>query len=140
MTEENGGSAIPAGGYGDLLESTALAHGATIGPGGEPQSDPVWFDWDGEHVEFSHTKTRQKKLRNPERDPRIALSIADPQDPYRYLEIRGEVEWVEEDLNIDFIGAMAKEYLGVERYPGHSPGDERVIVFVRPEHTTRMDG
>ena len=138
MATQNRDSVIPEG-YGYLLGSTALAHVATIGPGGEPQSSPVWFDWDGEHVKFSQTKTRQK-LRNLRRDPRIALSIVDPEDPYRYLEIRGEVAHVEEDPNIDFISAMAKKYMGVDRYPGHRPGDERVVVFVKPEHTTQMGG
>jgi PPOX class probable F420-dependent enzyme len=127
---------IPVG-YEDLLESTALAHVATLGTHGEPQSNPVWFDWDGEHVKFSQTKARQK-YRNLQRDPRIALSIVDPENPYRYLEIRGEVTRVEEDLNIDFISSMAKKYLGLDRYPYHQPGDERVVVFVRPEHTNQM--
>jgi PPOX class probable F420-dependent enzyme len=97
----------------------------------------VWFDWDGEHVMFSQTKTRQK-YRNLQRDPRIALSIVDPENPFRYLEIRGEVTRIEEDPNIDFISSMAKKYLGVDRYPNHQLGDERIIVFVRPEHTSQM--
>jgi hypothetical protein len=62
----------------------------------------------------------------------------DPEDPYRYLEIRGEVARVEEDPDIEFISAMAKKYLGVDRYPNHRPGDERVVVFVKPRHTTQM--
>ena len=138
MTEENGTAGIPEC-YEDLLRSSALAHVATIGPDGKPQNNPVWFDWDGEHVKFSQAKTRQK-FRNLNHDPRIALSIVDPSDPYRYLEIRGEVARAEEDPNIDFISAMAKKYMGVDRYPYHRPGDERVVVFVKPEHTTQMDG
>ncbi|MDP8948146.1 MAG: PPOX class F420-dependent oxidoreductase [Actinomycetota bacterium] len=108
--------------YQDLPGSTALAHVATIGPKGEPQSNPVWFHWDGEHVRFSQTKTRQK-YRNLNRDPRIALSIVDPDDPFRYLEIRGAVERIEEDADLAF---------------NHRPGDERVVVLVRPERTTKM--
>jgi PPOX class probable F420-dependent enzyme len=127
---------IPEG-YEDILESTALAHVATIGPHGEPQNNPMWFDWNGEHVKFSQTKTRQK-YQNLNRDRRIALSIVDPENLYRYLEIRGEVVRIEEDPNIDFISAMAKKYLGLDKYPYHQPGDERVVVFVRPEHTTQM--
>jgi PPOX class probable F420-dependent enzyme len=127
---------IPEG-YKDILESTALAHVATIGPHGEPQNNPMWFDWNGEHVKFSQTKTRQK-YQNLNRDRRIALSIVDPENLYRYLEIRGEVVRIEEDPNIDFISAMAKKYLGLDKYPYHQPGDERVVVFVRPEHTTQM--
>ena len=123
--------------YKDLLSSTALAHVATIGPKNEPQSNPVWFDWDGEHVKFSQTKTRQK-YRNLNRDPRIALSVVDPQNPYRYLEIRGEVTQIEEDPDLDFINSMAKKYLGLDKYPNHQPGDERVVIFVKPRHTTQM--
>lgn len=136
MTTENGRVEIPPN-YKDLLESTALAHVATLGPEGEPQNNPVWFDWDGEHLKFSQTKTRQK-YRNVGRDPRLALSIVDPENPYRYLEIRGEVVRIEEDPDLDFINAMAKKYLGQDKYPFHQPGDERVVVYVEQRHTTQM--
>jgi PPOX class probable F420-dependent enzyme len=86
---------------------------------------------------FSQTKTRQK-YHNIQRDPRIALSLVDPDNPYRYLEIRGKVTRIEEDPNLDFINSMAKKYLRLDKYPYHQPGDERVVVFVRPEHTTQM--
>jgi PPOX class probable F420-dependent enzyme len=127
---------IPEG-YEDLLGSTALVHVATIGPYGEPQNNPVWFGWDGEHVKFSQSKTRQK-YRNLQRDPRVTSSLVNPDNPYRYLEIRGEVDHVEEDPNLDFINSMAKKYLGLDKYPYHQPGDERIVIFVRPEHTTQM--
>lgn len=135
MTENN---QIPKG-YRDLLETNALIHVATLGPDGEPQSNPVWFDWDGEHIKFSQTKTRQK-YKNVGRDPRIAVSIVDPENPYRYLEVRGEVTEIEEDPNMDFINAMAKKYLGMDEYPNHQPGDERIVLYLRPEHTTQMGG
>lgn len=133
---ENGKVEIPEG-YRDLLQSTALVHVATLGPNGEPHNNPVWFDWDGERVKFSQTKARQK-FRNLGRDPRIAFSLVDPDNPYRYLEIRGEVDRVEEDPDMDFINAMAKKYLGQDEYPFHQPGDERVVVYVAPRHTTQM--
>ena len=134
MTTNN--DQIPEG-YGDLLETNALIHVATLGPDGEPQSNPVWFDWDGEHIKFSQTKTRQK-YKNVGRDPRIAVSIVDPENPYRYLEVRGEVTDIEEDPDNDFINAMAKKYLGMDEYPYHQPGDERIILYLKPEHTTQM--
>lgn len=121
----------------DLLETTALANVATIGPDGEPQVNPVWFSWDGEHLLFSQTKTRQK-YRNIGREPRIAVSIVDPTNPFRYLEIRGTVAHIEEDPNLDFINAMAKKYMGMDKYPYHQPSDERIVVHVEPEHTTQM--
>ena len=133
---ENGRAEIPEG-YRDLLESTALIHVATLGPDGEPQNNPVWFGWDGESIQISQTKTRQK-YRNLRREPRLALSIVDPENPYRYLEIRGEVDRIEEDPDNDFINAMAKKYMGRDEYPFHQPGDERVVVHVTPRHTTQM--
>ncbi len=121
----------------DLLESKALAHVATIGLSGEPQVNPVWFDWDGEYLRFSQTETRQKK-RNLERDPRVALSIVDPENPYRYLEIRGRLTAIEPDPDNAFIDAMANKYLGVEAYPWHNPGDVRVVMVIEPVRTTGM--
>jgi PPOX class probable F420-dependent enzyme len=129
-------SAIPEQ-YRDLLESTALANVATIGPNGEPQVNPVWFDWDGTHLLFSQTTSRQKH-RNVQREPRIAVSIVDPRNPYRYLEIRGRVVRIDDDPDNAFINSMAKKYLGQDVYPWHRPGDRRVVIVVEPEHTTQM--
>ncbi|GCE30201.1 putative pyridoxamine 5'-phosphate oxidase [Dictyobacter alpinus] len=121
--------------YKDILKSKSGAHVATIGPQGEPQSSPVWFEWDGQHILFSLTKKRQKH-HNLKRDPRIALSITDPKQLERYLEIRGSVERIDEDPKLDFINSMSKKYLGIDKYPYHQPGDERVVVVVKPEHAT----
>lgn len=60
------------------------------------------------------------------------------ENPYRYLEVGGVVDLIEEDLELDFINFMSKKYLGIDKYPNHQPGDERVVVFVRPGHTTKM--
>lgn len=121
--------------YKDILESTSVAHVATIGPKGELHSSPVWFGWDGEHILFSLTKGRQK-YRNLQRNPNIALSITDPKMRERYLEIRGRVVSVNEDPDKKFIDSMAKKYLDFDKYPWNQPGDERVIMVVQPEHTS----
>ncbi len=121
----------------DLLREKVFAHVATIGPHGEPQSTPVWIDWDGTSVRFSQTKARQK-LHNLQRDPHIALSMTDPTNPYRYLELRGVVTRIEDDPQNAFIDKLAKKYMGKDRYPYHQPGDERVVVTVTPQHTTHM--
>ncbi len=128
---------IPAS-HADLLASTALAHVATIGPAGEPHSSPVWFDWDGTFLRFAQVSGYQQKVRNLQRDPRIALSIVDPANAYRYLEVRGRVERIERDPDMVFINAMARKYLGQDRYPFGKPGDEWLVVVIRPERTTRM--
>lgn len=129
-------SVIPAS-HADLLEQRILAHVATIGPDGAPHSTPVWFGWDGEFLRFSQTTDRQK-YRNLQREPRIALSLVDANDPYRYLEIRGVVARIEPDPDKTFINSMAQKYLGEDVNPWEKPDDERVVIVVRPVHTTRM--
>ena len=114
----------------DVLRKPSFGHVATLGPQGEPQSSPVWIDWDGEYLRFSQTTTRQK-LRNLERDERISVSATDPDDPYMYVEVRGVVDRVEDDPENEFINAMAQKYLG-KPYPWGSPEEKRVIVYVRP--------
>ena len=84
---------------------------ATIGPKGEPQVNPIWFDWDGTHIHFSQTTTQQK-LNNVQDEPRGILSIVDPANDYRYLEVRGRVVGVEPDPDLAFIEEMAQKYLG----------------------------
>ena len=121
----------------DILNKQAFASVATIGPNGEPQNNPVWIGWDGAQVRFSQTKTRQK-YRNLLVDGRVALSIIDPDDPYRYLEVRGVVAGVEDDPDRAFIDSMALKYLGLDRYPWHRAGDERIVIVVEPTSTTTM--
>lgn len=130
-------SAVIPDDYKDLLQRKNFAHVATIGPHGEPQSTPVWVDWDGTYIRFSQTKTRQK-YRNLQRDPHIALSVIDPTNPYRYLEVRGKVVRIDDDPNNAFINSMAKKYLNQDVYPWHRPGDERVVITVQPEAVTKQ--
>ena len=123
--------------HADLLNKPVFWHVATTGPNGELQSSPVWGDWDGEYIKFSLTKGRQK-YRNLQNNPSIALSGTDPENSYRNLEIRGTVERMDDDSSNTFIDSMAKKYLGEDKYPFHQPGDERVVIVVKPEHTTSM--
>lgn len=118
-------------------DTKSFAHVATIGPDGEPHSSPVWFEWDGTHIKFSLTTGRQK-FRNLQRDKRLSLSIMDPEDDYRYLEIRGELDEIEPDPNIDFISRMAKKYIDKDRYPWHREGDERVVMKIKPVKLSGM--
>jgi len=72
------------------------------------------------------------------REPRIALSLVDTRNPYRYLEIRGVIDRIDE--NLAFIDSTSKKYRGVDEHQNHLPGAERVVVFMRPQHTTKMGG
>jgi PPOX class probable F420-dependent enzyme len=126
------GMAIIPEKYRDLLQKKAFANLATVGPDGTPQVTPVWVDWDGTHVRFNTAKGRAK-VRNLGRDPRVALSIQDPDDPYRYVEIRGRVEPREEGAD-EHIDALARKYIGKDRYPWRAPGEVRVTYRVTPTH------
>ncbi|MEZ5379174.1 MAG: PPOX class F420-dependent oxidoreductase [Acidimicrobiales bacterium] len=120
----------------DILDSNGFAHVATVGPDGEPQNNPVWFAWDGETIAISQTPTKQK-FKNIQREPRVSLSILDPENPYRYLEVRGEVASIEPDADYAFIHSLSNRYMGQD-YPWLQPGEERVVVRIRPVHTTTM--
>ena len=121
----------------DLFKKPAFASLATLNPDGTPQVTPVWVDYDGEHVMFNSAKGRQKD-RNVRRDPRVSLAVVDPENPYRYLEIRGKVTEITEQEADAHIDKMAKKYLGVDKYPYGQKGEVRVIYKIKPEHTTTM--
>jgi PPOX class probable F420-dependent enzyme len=108
-------SAIPEK-YRDLFQKRAFANLGTLMPDGSPQVTPVWVDLDGDYVIFNSAKGRQKD-RNVRRDPRVALTLMDPENPYRYLEIRGRVAEITEDGAAENINKLAKKYLGVDKYP-----------------------
>ena len=121
----------------DLFDKKAFAHVATLMPDGTPQVTPVWVDYDGQYVIINSARGRQKD-RNLRRSPNVALSIQDPDNPYRYLEVRGPVVEITEDGADEHIDKMAKKYMGVDRYPGRSPGEVRVLYKIEPQHYTSM--
>jgi PPOX class probable F420-dependent enzyme len=121
--------------YLDLFKKKAFAHLATAMPDGQPQVTPVWVDYDGRHVLINTAEGRQKD-KNLKRDPRVALSILDPDNAYKYLEVRGRV--VERTLKgaDQHIDAMAKKYLDQDKYPFRQPGEVRVVFKIEPLHVT----
>jgi len=121
----------------DLFKKKAFAHLATLMPSGQPQVTPVWIDYDGQHIVFNTAEGRQKD-KNLQRDGRLALSIIDPDNPYRYLEVRGRIADRTREGADAHIDAMAKKYLGQDKYPYRQPGEVRVIYRVMPEHVTSM--
>lgn len=121
----------------DLLQKKAFASLATVMPDGSPQVTPVWFDWDGSHLRINSAKGRVKD-RNMRRTPKVALAILDPDNPYRHLAIRGRVVEVTEQGADAHIDALAKKYLGQDRYPHRRPGEVRVIYKVQPERVAAM--
>jgi PPOX class probable F420-dependent enzyme len=123
--------------YRDLFQKRAFASLGTLMPDGRPQVTLVWVDFDGQHVIFNSAKGRQKD-RNVRRDPRVAMAIVDPDNPYRYMEIRGKVAEITEQGADEHIDKMAKKYLDVDKYPYRQPGEVRVMYKIRPEHATTM--
>ena len=121
----------------DLLTANGFLHMASLGPDGEPQVHPVWYDWDGTHLLVSSTGSRQK-TKNVERDGRVAGSILDPENPYRYIEVRGVVEAVDPDPTGTLIHQLAKKYLDQDRYPWEDDNSDRVIVRIRVEKSNTM--
>lgn len=128
--------ALPAE-YADIFDKQSFWHVATTGPDGNPQSSPVWATFDGTHIKFSLTRSRQK-FRNLDANPAIALSATDPDNSYRYLEVRGRLVAVEDDTDLAFLNSMANKYMGLDEYPYHRPGDERVVMVIEPTATTAM--
>ena len=119
--------------YKDLLhDKKPLAHLGTVMEDGTPQVTPVWFDWDGSHVRINSSRGRVKD-RNMRRSAAVALSIVDPDNAYRYLSIRGRVVEVTEQGADAHIDALAKKYLGKDRYPFRRPGEVRVMYKIAPE-------
>jgi PPOX class probable F420-dependent enzyme len=117
----------------DLFQKKAFANLATLMPDGQPQVTPVWVDFDGQNILVNSAKGRQKD-RNMRREPRVSVSIQDPEDPYRYVEIRGTVGEVTEEGADAHIDRMAQKYLGKDKYPFRAPAEVRVLYRVRPDH------
>ncbi len=121
---------IPSG-FRDLLEKKAFASLATVNADGTPQVTPVWFDWDGRHIRINTAKGRIKD-KNLRSRPAVALAIMDPDNPYRYLQIRGRVASVTEGGADAHIDTLAKKYLGKDRYPYRKSDEVRVIFTITP--------
>jgi PPOX class probable F420-dependent enzyme len=121
----------------DLFKKKAFANLATLMPSGQPQVTPVWVDYDGRHVLINTAEGRQKD-KNLQRDKRVALSILDPDNPYKYLEVRGQVVERTHNGADQHIDAMAKKYLGKEKYPFRQPNEVRVVYHIEPQHVTSM--
>jgi PPOX class probable F420-dependent enzyme len=114
----------------DLLERPLIAHVATVRSDGAPQSNPMWFGWDGARIRLTHTSTRQK-FRNLQAEPRVALSITDPAESQRYLEVRGVVEATEDDAGGSFYRQLRARY-GVDPDAPMPDAAVRVVVVIRP--------
>jgi PPOX class probable F420-dependent enzyme len=128
---------IPAS-HRDLIDGKVVATAATINPNGQPHLSVVWYSYDGTHVHLNTTTERQKG-ENLSRNPHVSFLAIDPQNPYRYLEIRGVIdEVVEGEAAVESINALAKKYVGADSYYGgfqtaeQRNQEHRILYKVKP--------
>jgi PPOX class probable F420-dependent enzyme len=125
--------------YLDLLQrKKAFANLATVMADGSPQVTPVWFDYSGGVVRVNTAKGRVKARTLKEGAP-VALAILDPDNPYRYLQIRGRVRKATEEGAAAHIDSLAKKYLGKDKYPYTRPGEVRIMCEIEPESASGME-
>jgi PPOX class probable F420-dependent enzyme len=115
-----------------LLRDPNFATVGTLNPDGSQQLTIVWIDWDGEHVLFN-TAAGRAKPRNLERDPRVSVLVADGEDGYRWVAVRGTAELTPEGAD-EHIDKLARKYTGDGWQP--KPGEQRLLVRFRPEHVS----
>jgi PPOX class probable F420-dependent enzyme len=123
--------------HSDIIQKKAFAHFATLMSDGTPQVNPVWVDEKDGYLLINSAVGRVKD-KNVRKNPNVALSITDPDNPYRMLAVRGRVvEYVTEgaDAHID---SLAKKYMGLDKYPLRQPGEQRVIYKIAPESVSTM--
>lgn len=120
-----------------LLKTKAFANLATVMPDGTPQVTPVWVDREGDLLRINSAKGRVKD-RNIRANPKVGLSISDPENPYRHISVMGEVVEIREEGADAHIDSLAKRYMGVDKYPYHDPKQVRVIYLIRPNRIHTM--
>jgi PPOX class probable F420-dependent enzyme len=124
--------------YRDIFAKKAFVHLATRMPDGSPQVSPVWVDTEGDQIVINSAKGRLKD-RNIRADPRVGISVTDPDNPYRSLMIRGRVVKISEEGADEHIDKMAKKYLGMDEYPNRTPTEVRVLYYIEPEKFAAME-
>lgn len=123
--------------HADILHKKAFAHLATLMSDGTPQVSPVWVDEKDGFVLVNSAEGRVKD-KNMHRNPNVAVSVCDPDNPYRMLTIRGRVIEITREGAEDHIDKMAKKYLDKDKYPMRRPGEVRVIYRIEPESVSAM--
>lgn len=117
-----------------LLEGKNFAFFSTLMKDGSPQITPVWIDWEkNTNTILINTAEGRLKQENVSRDPRVAISITDHNNPYEMVTIRGKVIGQNTEGAIEHADKLAKKYMGLDKYPYHSPNEKRIILKIKPE-------
>ncbi len=122
--------------YAHLLELPIFANLGTIRPDDTVQVNPMWFEYDGEHIRLTHT-TKRAKYRNLQHNPSMSVSLVDPDNPYKYLELRGKLVGVEPDPTGEFYTHLAERY-GMPDPEAPADKADRVILIMSIESTTKQ--
>ena len=120
-----------------IFDKKVLAHVASLGPDGAPHVTPVWVELDGDFVVIN-TSLGRAKAKNLANDPRVAVSLTDPDDPYVAVALRGTVAVFTTDGADEVIDRLAKKYLGVDQYPYRREGEVRVTVKIEIERVAQQ--
>lgn len=115
-----------------LFKEKNFAFVASLMNDGSPQITPVWIDYDGQFLLINTAEGRTKQ-KNFARDPRIAVSVMNHNDPYDVVTVRGKVVEQTRSGADEHIDRMAKKYLGVDKYPFRNPDEKRIILKIKPE-------
>jgi PPOX class probable F420-dependent enzyme len=121
-----------------LLGAPHFAVIATLMPDGSPHASTVWIDTDGDDV-LVNTAEGRVKATNVRRDPRVAITVWDPDDPYRQVIIRGRVTELTHEGAEDHIDELSRRYTGRFPYPWRDEGERRVILRIRPAAVIHPD-
>jgi PPOX class probable F420-dependent enzyme len=124
-----------------LFEEKNFAFLATLMKDGTPHVTPTWVDIDkSNNMMLINTAKGRVKHRNISRDPRVGVSVIDSSNPYHMVSVRGKViEQINGKEADDHIDKMAKKYLGKDKYPGRAPGEERLLLRIKPQHVALME-
>ena len=122
-----------------LLEEAQIANLVTLMSDGSPQVTPVWVDVeaDGSHI-LVNTANGRVKQRNTAKDKRVAVSVVDKGNPWRFALVRGDIVEQRTEGADAHIDKLAKKYLGQDSYPFRQPTEQRVILRIKPHHVTEM--
>ncbi|MGQ9887958.1 MAG: PPOX class F420-dependent oxidoreductase [Aggregatilineales bacterium] len=101
----------------DLFDRPVVVTLVTVMPDGQPQATPVWIKYDGTHLLVNTARGRQKD-RNMTRNSKVTVLSIDPDNPYRYVEVRGVVDEIAEEGALELINELARKYRGAEQYYG----------------------
>jgi PPOX class probable F420-dependent enzyme len=125
-----------------FFEGKNFASLATLMKGGSPHVTPTWVDIDkSNNTILINTAKGRIKHKNISRDPRVGVSVMDFSNPYHMVSVRGKViEQINGKEADDHIDKMAKKYMGMDKYPGRAPGEERLLLRIKPEHVVHWKG